>query len=138
MKKLKFKSSLTYTPLKSGKEKNTGKSKTVPNQSMTIQEIVAKYRNGIKFPDLERQAINVNADDDDDIDYSRINDLDLVEQEELHLSTKQKIDIVDKALEESQKAKAAAAKKEQFENAVKEGVKKAKAAENAKSGDSDK
>lgn len=66
----KHKTWLTYTHIRNGYEKNDGKGRTVPNQALSIEEIILRTQRG--YPVDETYTTFYNGEDDDLPDLRRL------------------------------------------------------------------
>lgn len=69
-----------YTPYEPQKEKVRGKSLTVPDQSLSIQELLTRYANGMPLGIKEKTFLDNDKLIFPDVDWEK---LDLAEREEL-------------------------------------------------------
>lgn len=72
-------------------EHPVGPSMTVPDQSMTVQEILMKFTSGMD-PGVVREGVYSDTEDFDDLDLSQVNSMDLVDREDLARENSQRID----------------------------------------------
>lgn len=92
-----------------------GESMTVPDESMTIREIMRKHVSGMRVKEaLFREGFYEDTEDFDSPDFSEISRLDFTEKDELRESNKQKLEHLTKQQQQQQqKQKAAEAAKEE-------------------------
>lgn len=97
-----FKNHYNHRDVKSPGEKNTGVSMTIPEQAMTIKEIVSRYASGLPVSGARVPIYTGEDDDMPDLEH-----MDLADREAALIEAKERLDEIKSKL--SAKAKAAAA-----------------------------
>lgn len=80
-------------------EKTVGPSMTIPDDSMSVQQLMERALNGIP-PERRAMYFNEEEMDHDDVDYSKLKDLDMVEASELLAATRVKFEAEQKSIME--------------------------------------
>lgn len=99
-KKIKLRSSTYFELLPEHKETPGGVSLTVPNQSVSLAELLRRHQAGIA-PDVSQQPFYEENSSFDSADYTKINSLDLYEKEEIKQALNTNINQMKESLRKS-------------------------------------
>lgn len=84
------------------KIKNARKSMTIPDQSMSIREIVERFVRGIPVDVIQRQGVYM---DQDEHDFEKLNRMDFAEKKAYADAMQARAEAIQSDLEESERAK---------------------------------
>lgn len=99
---MKQQNSLTFSPNDHRGEVNERPSKTIPDQSLTIRDLINRHTRGLP---LEGGRVPVYEEEDDDLSGVEFSKLDLVDQQELREQYKSELDEINKKFADGRKQK---------------------------------